>query len=398
MTARGASVSGTVAPGFEPVLEAFGAAVENDVDTGAALCIVQHGEVVVDLWAGVADGRTGREWEAGTPSVVFSCTKGLMSILLARLVQEGRLDYEAPVIDYWPEYAAAGKASTAVKDAISHRAGLSAPRVDWTRDDILDWDRAVALLEEQEPLWTPGTAWSYHAITHGWLTGELIRRVTGSTPGDYLAQLVVEPLGVDAWVGLPDEVQDSVAHMVVGPTLEALHLRQVEQAGRVAVDWPFRAMTLGAALPDELVGDDDGFNRADVRRAQIPGAGGIGSARALATIWSATVTETNGVRLLEDSTIAQATREQSSGAPYFAVPGPWPRWAMGFQLDSEARRYLSPESFGHDGAGGQVAFADRRHEIGFAFLTNRMEADDPRGTAIVAALDRIVGSSAAVRP
>ncbi len=392
MSGSGASVNGAVATGFEPVLEAFRLAVEHDVDTGAALCIRHRGETVVDLWAGIADGRTGRRWTGDTPSVIFSCTKGVMSILLARLVQEGRLDYEARMTDYWPEYGAAGKAATRVKDAIAHRAGLSAPRVDWTRDDLLDWSRAVALLEAQEPLWEPGTAWSYHAITHGWITGELVRRVSGFPPGEQLSKLVSVPLGIDAWLGLPEELHERVAHLVVGPTLRELNLRQAAQARLVDVDWLGRAMTLGGALPPELVGDDDGFNRADVQAAQIPGAGGIASARALAAIWSATVHETEGHRLLEDETLDTATREHTSGAPIFAAPPPWPRWGMGFQLDSAARRYLGPESFGHDGAGGQVAFADRKHRIGFAFLSNRMEADDPRGTAIVTALGRVLGS------
>ncbi|WP_290804139.1 serine hydrolase domain-containing protein [Herbiconiux sp.] len=390
MSGTGAHIGGSVAAGFEPVLEAFRLSADGDAGTGAALSIRHRGEVVVDLWTGVADSRTGREWTGDTPSVIFSCTKGVMSILLARLVQEGRLDYEAPVADYWPEYAVAGKSATQVKHAISHRAGLSAPRVDWSREDILDWSRAVALLEAQEPLWHPGAAWSYHAITHGWLTGELVRRVTGLLPGEYLRQLVTTPLAVDAWVGLPEERHADVAHLVVGPTLRDLTARQADEARHLDVDWLGRAMTLGGALPPELVGDDDGFNRADVQAAQIPGAGGIASARALATIWSATVHATNGQRLLDDATLELATREQSAGPPHFTAPGPWPRWGMGFQLDSAARRYLGAESFGHDGAGGQVAFADRRHEIGFAFLTNRMEADDPRGTAIVDALGQVL--------
>jgi CubicO group peptidase (beta-lactamase class C family) len=392
VTAAESTVQGTVAPGFEPVLEAFRDAVADDGETGAALAVRHRGATVVDLWAGVADRRTGREWTADTPSVVFSCTKGLMSILLARLVQEGRLDYEALVTEIWPQYGAAGKASTRVRDAISHRAGLSAPRVDWSRDDILDWERATALLAAQEPLWEPGTAWSYHAITHGWITGELVRRVTGISPGEYFAELIADPLALDAWIGLPAAEQERVAHLVVGPTLERHYANWPGPAEPGAVDWPARAGTLGGALPDALVGEDDGFNRADVRAAQIPGAGGIASARALATIWSATVVETDGIRLLDDATVRRATRVQTEGEPYFAVPAPWPRWGMGFQLDSAARRYLGPGSFGHDGAGGQVAFADLDQRIGFAFLTNRMEAGDDRGTRIVSALGSALGS------
>ena len=142
-----------------------------------------------------------------------------------------------------------------------------------------------------------------------------------------------------------------------------------------------------------LVGDDTGFNSRAIRAAEIPGAGGVATARALAAIWSATITPTHGIRLLDDATIELATQVRSEGPPVWNVPGPWPRWGMGFQLDSEARRYLTPQSFGHDGAGGQVAFADPSAQIGFAYLTNQMEAiDDQRATRIIDELRRIVSA------
>jgi CubicO group peptidase (beta-lactamase class C family) len=386
VTTTAQRASGFVAPGFENVRDAFERAIENDTDTGAALAIRHAGRLVVDLAGGIADPHSGAEWTLDTPSVIFSSTKGLMSILLARLVQEGQLDYHALVTDYWPEYGAAGKAATRVSEAIAHRAGLSAPRQDWTLDDVLDWDRATALLAAQEPLFDPGSAWAYHALTHGWLTGELVRRVTGLLPGDYFRRLITEPLAADAWIGLPAEQAGRVAHMTVGDSLAALTAQQRAELDAGASEWPYRAMTLGAAFPPELVGDDVGFNRAAVQAAQIPGAGGIATAHALATIWSAVVTETEGRRLLDDDVIARATAVQSEGAPYFPAPAPWPRWGMGFQLDSEARRYLGPSSLGHDGAGGQVAFGDAASKVGFAFLTNRMEAVDPRATSILEAL------------
>jgi CubicO group peptidase (beta-lactamase class C family) len=381
---------GHVADGFEPVRDAFTEATADDSTTGAALSIWHQGSLVVDLASGVANQHTGQPFTLDTPSVVFSCTKGLASILVARLVQEGRLDYDAPVVDYWPEYGAAGKAATLVSHAVSHRAGLSAPRQDWRHEDLLDWQRATTLVAGEEPLFDPGTAWAYHAITHGWLAGELVHRVTGLLPGDYFREAIAAPLGVDAWIGLPDDMHERVAHMTVGESLAALVERQESDLEAGASVWPFRAMTLGGALPPALVGDDEGFNRRDVQSAQIPGAGGISTAHALAKIWSAVVTETDGVRLVNDETITRATQVQSEGAPFFDVPAPWPRWGMGFQLDSEARRYLGPASLGHDGAGGQVAFADADAHIGFAFITNRMEAVDSRGTNIVAALRDVI--------
>jgi len=377
---------GFASEGFDAVRDAFEAALATDTDTGAALSIWRDGELVVDLAGGAADASAGVPFGLNTPSVVFSCTKGLASILVARLVQDGLLDYDAPVVEYWPEYGVAGKANTRVGDALSHRAGLPAPRQDWTVEDLIDWDRATTLLAAEEPLFEPGSAWAYHAITHGWLAGELVHRVTGLLPGEYFERLISGPLAVDAWIGLPAARRGLVANMVVGDTLATHVAAQQSDVRAGASVWPVRALTLGGALPLALVGPDEGFNRADVQAAQIPGAGGISTARGLAKIWSAVVTETDGVRLLSDETLYRASRVRSEGAPFFDSPAPWPRWGMGFQLDSEARRYLGDSSVGHDGAGGQVAFGDPDARIGFAFITNRMEAVDSRGTDIVSAL------------
>ena len=378
---------GTAAPGFDRVADAFAMGFEGKPTMGAALAIRHEGRLVVDLWGGVRDERTDSPWLEQTPSVIFSCTKGIVSILAARLVQDGRLDYQAPVADYWPEFAAAGKAGVLVKDLLSHRSGLSAPREPLGTADIIDWDTVVTALAAQRPLWEPGAGYAYHAITHGWLVGEMIRRVTGQSIGEYFAELIAAPLHADAWIGLPTGVHARVAHMQVGSTLAQLTAQQAAARSPGVTDWGELAMTLGGALPPELVGDTEGFNDPVVQSAEIPGAGGIATARALAAIWSATVIDTAGVRLLDDETLATAVVPQSEGAPVWHVPGPWPRWGMGFQLDSEARRYLSSASFGHDGAGGQSAFADPDAKVGFAFLTNQMEAiDDLRATRIIDAL------------
>lgn len=384
------TVSGTVAPGFESVADAFAAGFAGKPEMGAALTIQRDGKTLVDLWAGTADARTGRPWQADTPSVIFSCTKGLLSILAARLVQEGRLDYEAPVSRYWPEFAAAGKEAVTVGEALSHRAGLSAPRADLTEDDIVDWDRVVAILAAQEPLWPLGSGYQYHALTHGWLGGEVIRRITGSSVGRYFADLVTGPLGVDAWIGMPAEVSPRAAHLRVSQPLIDLW---AEEAKKPAPNWPYKAMTLGGALPVDLVSETGGFNADRIRAAEIPGAGGIASARALATIWSATVTPVAGTRLLDDESIARGTVPRSQGQPVFGGDPPYSRWGCGFQLDSEARRYLGPESFGHDGAGGQVGFADAKSKLGFGYVTNwMMGPEDQRATSIINALRPLVAT------
>ena len=379
-------MNGTVAPGFEPVAEAFAAGFDGRPTMGAALAIRVDGHPVVDIWGGTADERDGSAWERDTASVVFSCTKGLVSILVARLVQEGRLRYDDLVMNHWPEFAQAGKEHTTVAQLLSHRAGLSAPREDLSVDDILDWNSVTAVLARQQPLWQPGSGYAYHAITHGWLAGQVIRAVTGMTVGEYFARSIAAPLDADAWIGIPESVAARVAHQQVGPTLSGLIADQAAARTPGIVDWLDRAMTLGGALTPALVTDEGDFNDLRLQRAEIPGAGGIATARALAAIWSATVTETDGVRLLDDQTVSAATAVQTEGHPVFDAPPPFPRWGMGFQLDAEARRYLTPVGFGHDGAGGQVAFAEPRLKVGFAFTTNYMEAVDPRGTAIVDAL------------
>jgi CubicO group peptidase (beta-lactamase class C family) len=387
------AIEGTVAPGFEPVADAFRAAFEV-ADTGAALVVRHRGGVVVDLWGGVADPGRGTPWTRDTHTTVFSCTKGLMSILAARAVAAGLLDYERPVTDYWPEFVQAGKAATRVRDLLAHRAGLSAPREAVGLATALDWDAMTRRLAEQQPLWEPGSGHAYHALTHGWLVGEVLRRVTGLQPGDLLARELAEPLGAQVLLGVPQDAGVDVSDSIVGEGLARLTREQAMARRAGEIDWPDRAMTLGDAFPPELVAPGEGFNSPAVRAALIPGAGGVATARGLAAVWSATVVETDGVRLLDDETVARSTEVVSEGEPVFAVPPPWPRWGMGFQLDSEARRYLGPTSFGHDGAGGQVAFADRAHEVGFAFVTNRMEAiEDHRATRIIDALRSVLSAS-----
>ncbi len=382
-----AQIEGSVTPGFEAVADAFASAMEGRSRAGAALAIRVDGIEVVDLWSGVADERDGRPWTADTASVIFSCTKGLMSIAIARLVQEGRLDYEARVTRYWPEFGVAGKEAVTVRQLVSHQAGLSAPSEDWAFTDVLDWNAATAKLAAQAPLWPPGSAYAYHALTHGWLLGELVRRVTGQGPGAYFAGLIAEPLGVPAWIGLPPGHTGPVAHLQVAPDLEALWAAESRRHLPDRPNWTLRAMTLGGALPAALATVDGGFNDRRVREAQIPGAGGIATASALAAIWSATVTPTEGVQLLAPETVQMATRVETSGPPIFDAQAPFCRWGMGFQLDSEARRYLTAASFGHDGAGGQVGFADPQHRVGFGFVTNWMEAgEDRRATAVIDAL------------
>lgn len=392
------TLSGFVAPGFESVADCF-ASTLNDPHSGAALAVRVDGNTVLDLWGGIADERDGRKWEETTPSTIFSCTKGLVSILAGNLVAHGSLDYEAPVTNYWPEFGGAGKTQTLVRHLLAHRAGLSAPRQDVTVEQIVDWDTMARILQEQEPIWPPGEGWGYHAMTHGWINGEVIRRITGLNVGEYFHELIAKPLGAEAWIGLPSNLIGTPAHLQLAPpSEEPAQLPPSPKAGGPVSpeftdeQWMDRAMTVGGALAGLVSSDKPDFNDPRLQRAEIPGAGGIATARALASIWSATVVETEGVRLLGDELIRTATVVQSEGPAVFSTEHPpHPRWGMGFMLNSERRQFLTPASFGHDGAGGQVGFADPLNRVGFGYITNRLEmSEDNRAASVIDALRHVI--------
>lgn len=378
-------VGGSVAQEFEPLVETFAETLALSHDHGGALHIRVAGNVVADLWGGQAS--IDRSWQQDTPSVIFSCTKGLVAILIGELVREGRLDLDAPATTYWPEFAAHGKESIPVRWLLSHRAGLPATRRDLQLADIMDWDRMVQVLADEEPHFPPGVGHRYHALTYGWLAGEIVRRITGMGVEEFFVQRVVRPLKVDAWIGVPKKELPRVAQLYQAPLPPEVSPPVVDPEAAALAE---RVMTLGA-LPVEIAGPNIGFNSDEIRRAVIPGAGGVSTAQALATIWSATVSEAESVRLLNDEVIADMCREQSAGEPLFPLPGPWQRWGTGFMLTSERRPFLTEKSFGHDGLGGQVAFADPQYEVGFAYLTNDLqEFYDLRGVALVEALQRVL--------
>jgi CubicO group peptidase (beta-lactamase class C family) len=377
-------VQGVVVAGFEPLGEAFGKVLAESHGHGGALHVRVDGKVVADLWGGRA--AADRPWQSDTPSVIFSCTKGLISILAGELVREGRLDLEAPVSAYWPEFDRHGKGSMPVRWLFTHRAGLPAVRDDLQLADVVNWDRMVAILAEEEPLLRPGDTHQYHALTFGWLVGEIIRRISGNGVDEFFAERIAEPLGVAAWIGTPEHELPRVAQLyATAAPAEPLPLPPHVDPELASLNE--RAMTFGSAIAVDFAAENEGFNSDELRRAVVPGASGIATAAALATIWSATVSNAEKIRLLDDEVIADMSREQAAGEPAVPLPGPWARWGTGFMLSSEVRPFLTDASFGHDGAGGQVAFADLEQKVGFAYLTNDIQrSGDQRGVLLVKVL------------
>jgi CubicO group peptidase (beta-lactamase class C family) len=196
-------IHGDADVGYGKVADVFADNFTTRGEVGAAVAVYAGGRKVVDLWGGTADIRTGRPWTADTPAVIFSCTKGIIAICAYLLVQQGRLDLDAPVVEYWPEFGQAGKADIPVRWLLAHRAGLPALDRGLTLDEVLAWQPVISAIERQAPLWPPGTAHSYHPMTYGWLVGEVIRRITGSTPGSFFREVVASRLDLRTWIGLP---------------------------------------------------------------------------------------------------------------------------------------------------------------------------------------------------
>jgi CubicO group peptidase (beta-lactamase class C family) len=355
-------------------------------DLGAAACMVVDGRVVVDVWAGISDRRMASAWRRNTLSLVFSCTKGILAVCAHQLIEQGRMSLDSPVALYWPEFADGGKESVTVGDLLSHRAGLPFIDADLTVEEVLGWDAGAWALAAQKPQWAPGTAHEYHPITYGFLVGELIRRVAGVPVGTYFRERIAGPLGLDTWIGVPTSERGRVSRLEPPPPND-----RPEYPAPNSPRW--RAITLNGLWPVEMVPKQTGHGYGDrLGAADLPAVNAVTTARSLARFWSATVCETDGVRLLRPETVRAATMPQSEGRPVYGGPPPWHRYGYGFQLDSPVRPLLSSRSFGHDGGGGQLGFADPDLRAGFAYVTNRMGgARDQRARRLTVAARRVLG-------
>ncbi|MEV4209879.1 serine hydrolase domain-containing protein [Micromonospora sp. NPDC049662] len=348
-------------------------------EVGAAVTLYVRGRKVVDLYGGLADTRTGRPWTAHTPVVVFSCTKGVLAICAYLLAQQGRLDLDAPVTRYWPEFGQHGKADIPVRWLLTHQSGLPALDRPLTLDEVLAWDPVITAIEAQTPLWEPGTAHSYHSMTYGWLVGEVIHRVSGQLPGAYFRDTVAGPLGLRTWLGLPAAERDGVAWNLAPPPDADPFVDPVAERG----------ITMGGAFA--FPADADGlvsFNDPDIQAAGIPGAGAVSTAGGLARLYAACVSDVGDGPLLTRASVDDAVVVRSRGQQRHGPPDTGQRWGTGFLLHSEpARPLLGEHSFGHDGAGGNLAFADAYHEVGFGYVVNQMYgAGDERANRLTAAV------------
>ncbi|MGY9067989.1 serine hydrolase domain-containing protein [Streptomyces sp. CAS3] len=385
-------VNGTVAEGFEPVREAFAANFALLGEHGAAVAVYRDGRRVVDLWAGTKDVDGTAPWEPGTAQIVRSATKGVVAAGLLLLHQRGELDLDAPVGTYWPEYKAAGKERTLVRHLLAHRAGVPVLDRPLTPAEAADPDLGAAAVAAQAPVWEPGTDHGYHAQTYSWLTGELVRRVTGRPVGEWLADEIAGPVGADLWLGLPEAERGRVGRVgdIEAPqSAGALKLRPKRSVSAAYADpdsLTRRAFAAITPLPDE--------NDPAYRAAALPASNGIATADGLARVYASLIGEVDGgVRLFTPETVELARAEQSAGPDRVLVVAT--RFGLGYMLHGSASPLLSPGSFGHPGRGGALAFADPESGIAFGYVTNGFRKSvtaDPRAQALVRALKVALGA------
>lgn len=392
-------VSGTYADRFVSVVAAFEKYLASTPYGGASMAVYQDGIPVIDVWGGFADITSGKEWAEDTTAIAFSCSKSVSAIVVLRLAEQGILELDAPVATYWPEFGRHGKDRVTVRDVMAHRAGVPLVDAKLSREQVLAGAPLVEALADQVPLWEPGTAHAYHAVTVGALLGEIVRRTTGRSLGTVLREDLAAPLGLDLRIGVPETEQDRVAVILPSdPSAVPGELRELIRSKLAVDDRAWRALTLNDALRIPLPGVtmENAYNSPEVRAAELPAANAIGTARSFAKLHAALVgpVDDEGIgssALLSEETVADATRAQSKGAP--AIPSPVetadPVWASGFELPFELRPMVGPTSFGHDGAAGGLCFADRDARLGFAFLPSVMgPVPDIRVNAIVEELRR----------
>ncbi len=390
-------VEGICDPQFSNVADAF---VDNFVrrdEVGASVCVTLDGETVVDLWGGLADPSTKAPWREDTISTVYSCTKGATALCAHVLAARGQLDIDAPVTDYWPEYGTKGKDKTTVRMMLDHTAGVPVNRGKLKKGGFHDWDYMANKLANERPFWEPGTRSSYHAITFGWTVGEPVRRISDKSLGTFFQDEIAGPLGIDFWIGLPEEKEHQVAPLIPpdaapeggDPMFLAFLADPKSVPGRILT-----SITADLSPGCHL--------RAD-RAAEIGGANGTTNGRGLAGMYAplACGGSLRGVELVDEDTLVRMSTTCAATLKDGSLQLPV-RFAPGYMKSMDNRRnfpgdfscLMGVDAFGHVGYGGSVGLADPACRMSFGYSMNRMGAGillNERGQSLVDAVYRALG-------
>lgn len=375
------TVDGFTHDRFAPVREAFEANLASGADVGASFCATLEGETVVDLWGGYADEAKTRPWERDTIVNVYSTTKTMTALTALLVADRGELDFDAPVARYWPEFAANGKQDVKVSHLMSHAAGLSGWKAPITKEDLYDWDKMTSLLAAQAPFWEPGTASGYHAITQGYLVGEVVRRITGKSLGTVFREEIAEPLGADFHIGLPASEDHRVAELIPPPAGGGIgDGKQTELQHNMSHN----------------PGVDVGATRTRAwREAEIPAAGGTGNARSVAEIHAilANGGVAKGRRFLSEAGCRKALELQIEGQDL--ILGVQTRYGMGFGLAGGMVPLPNPNTIYWGGYGGSLVIIDMDARTTFGYAMNKMAgttSGDARAFSLAMAMWQALGA------
>jgi CubicO group peptidase (beta-lactamase class C family) len=365
-----ATVQGQVAPGFEPVRDVFQQQFDAGENVGASVAVYHRGKPVVDLWGGVAEEGTDRAWQRDTMAITYSTTKGMTATCVHILADRGQIDYDAPVATYWPEFAQNGKKRITVRHLLTHQAGMAPLPEGLSSEDMLDWEKVIHGIEQQVPAWEPGTGAGYHAVTFGYLNGEVVRRVSGKSVGTFLHDEVAVPLGLhDLFLGAPADAEPRIAKLVskFDTDPEARSAAMAAMGNGIDLTLMTKSMSPADQRLNDILDSPAGH------QAEIPAVSLVATARDLARVYAclANYGELDGVRILSEKTV-RTMSQVSSILPDKVIILPiafsmgymngQPLWPMGDE----------PTSFGHPGFGGSIGFADPVRELGFGFVPNAM--------------------------
>ena len=379
-------IKGYCDPKFQNVYDAFSNAITSGFETGAALAIEHKGKIITNLWGGYQDFKKTKEWEEDTLVNVFSVTKGVTATCISRLIDQGKLDPNKSVGDYWPEYSCNGKEDTKVSDLLCHRAAMFGFKDGIPLGSFQDWGKFTQSLQMQAPYRKPGISQGYHALTFGWLVGELIRRVDGRTVGAFFKEEIADPLNIDFHIGLAESEFERCADMLMLPRenikLPGEFLKYVPNFLLPQKLKNFKSALLSGDFKEafqERDEDNDNYvNSHDWRMAEIPSANGHGTAKSLATLYGilSNGCERNGVSIMSEASLQHAITPHSSG-PDSVLFGAPIKFGLGYELAQGIATVgnisptLNNKMFGHAGVGGAVAFGDPEKGIGYAFICNQ---------------------------
>jgi len=397
------SLNGTCASGFEPVLDQFIENFRSRGEIGASACITFEGETVLDVWGGLAKPTDLSQWENATVAMAFSCTKGVVAMVANILIDRGLLDPYQPVAEIWPEFACKGKETATVRMMLDHTVGVPALRAQIKPDGYYDWNYMCDLIAAEEAFWIPGSMQGYHATTWGWNVGELIRRVTGRTVGANIQELLSEPMGLDLWCGLPEEIEPRVAPVIRHIPDDNAPLSPMVQAAMDNPDSPAGLLVFndGGWQSGITPGTDGLLSKVDERAshaAEIPGGNAIMNARGLAGAYRpfALGGSYQGKKYVGSDTLV-GMEEVSSASNYNMLTQGRGCFTLGFMKGSDNRRQrsgrtdsilLGRRAFGHPGAGGSMGFADPEAGMSFGYIMNQMGgtmALNDRGNSLIEA-------------